>query len=81
MALVSYTFGFGLNQSQRSALALGVCTRNGSAMFVAITAFPNIDPRLLAMTLLAVPVPLVVWVALSKFFAFQAGKTIVRGST
>jgi hypothetical protein len=50
-------------------------------MFVAITAFRNIDPRLLAMILLAVPVPLVVWVALSKFFAFQAGKTIVRGST
>ena len=24
MALVSYTFGFGLNQAQRSALALGV---------------------------------------------------------
>ena len=49
MALVPYPFGFGLNQAQRSALALGVCSRNGGAMFVAITAFPNLDPQLLVM--------------------------------
>jgi predicted Na+-dependent transporter len=75
MALVSYTFGFGLNQAQRSAMALAVCTRNGSAMLVAITAFPSLDPNLMAMILLAVPVPLVVWLALAKFFASRAGKT------
>jgi BASS family bile acid:Na+ symporter len=77
MALVSYTFGFGLNQAQRSAMALAVCTRNGSAMLVAITAFPNLDPNLMAMILLAVPVPLVVWFALAKFFASRAGTTAV----
>jgi BASS family bile acid:Na+ symporter len=75
MALVSYTFGFGLNQAQCSAMALGVSTRNGSAMLVAITAFPNLDPNLLAMILLAVPVPLVVWLALSKLFASRASDT------
>ena len=74
MAL-AYAFGFGLNQAQRSALALGVCSRNGSAMFVAITAFPNLDPKLLVMILLAVPVPVIVWVALAKFFTSRAGKT------
>ena len=79
IALVSYTFGFGLNQSQRSAMSLAVCTRNGSAMLVAITAFPSLDPNLLAMILLAVPVPLVVWFALSRFFASRAGANTTGG--
>lgn len=75
MAGVSYFIGFGMNQAQRSAMSLGVCTRNGGAMFVAITAFPTLDPKLLVMILLAVPVPLIVWVILAKFFASQAVKT------
>jgi len=78
MALMSYTFGFGLNQSQRSAVSLAVCTRNGGAMFVAITSFPNLDPRLLVMILLAVPVPVIVWFALAKFYAARASGTIVE---
>ncbi|MBK6316137.1 MAG: hypothetical protein IPF53_18055 [Blastocatellia bacterium] len=72
MALVSYTFGFGLNQAQRGAMSLGVCSRNGSAMLVAVTAFPVLDPNLMAMLLLAVPVPLVVWLVLAKVFASRA---------
>jgi len=79
MAL-SYTLDFGLNQAQRSALALGVCSPNGGAMFVAITAFPNLDPRLLVMILMAVPVPVIVWFALSKFFASRTGKTMAEGA-
>lgn len=81
MALVPYVFGFGLNQAQRSSMALAVCTRNGSAMLVAITAFPVIDPNLMAMILLAVPVPLVVWLALSIFFGSRAGATVGDGAT
>ena len=81
MALVSYTFGFGLNQAQRSAMALAVCTRNGSAMLVAITAFPQLDPNLMAMILLAVPVPLVVWLVLSRFLDSRAGKASAGGAS
>ena len=81
MALVAYTFGFGLTQPQRSAMALAVCTRNGSAMLVAITAFPTLDPNLMAMILLAVPVPLVVWQALSIFFSSRADSTAEDGAT
>ena len=80
MAAPAYFIGFGLNQAQRSAMSLAVCTRNGSAMLVAITAFPNLDPNLMAMILLAVPVPLVVWLALAKFFASRAGKASVEGA-
>ena len=68
-------FGFGLNQPQRSAMALGVCSRNGGAMFVAITAFPVIDPQLLVMVLLSVPVPVIVWYFLARFFTSEAGDT------
>ena len=75
LALVAYLFGFGLNQAQRSAMALGVCSRNGSAMLMAVTAFPVIDPNLMAMSLLMVPLPLVVWLALASFFATRAAKT------
>ena len=76
MALVSYLVGFGMNQAQRGAMALGVCSRNGGAMLVAFSTFSNPDPRLLVMLLLAVPVPFVVWLALARFFAFRAGKAV-----
>ena len=49
-------------------------------MFVAITAFPILDPRLLVMILLAVPVPVIVWFILAKFFASRASATVVRGA-
>lgn len=79
LALMSYTFGFGLNQAQRGAMALGVCSRNGSAMLMAVTAFPVIDPKLMAMALLAVPVPVIVWLALSRFFASRASPSRTEG--
>ena len=75
LALAAYFVGFGLGQAQRSALSLGICSRNGGAMFVAITAFPNLDPRLMVMILLAVPVPVIVWYVLSRWFASRAVET------
>jgi BASS family bile acid:Na+ symporter len=80
MAFLSYRFSFGLNQAQQSAMALGVCTRNGGAMFVAITAFPTLDPRLLAMILLAVPVPVIVWFFLARFFASRADAPVEQAT-
>jgi BASS family bile acid:Na+ symporter len=65
LALVAYNFGFGLN----------------SAMLMAVTAFPVIDPKLMAMALLAVPVPVIVWLVLAKFFAFRADKTGVEAAS
>lgn len=80
LGLVAYKFGFGLNQAQRGSMALGVCSRNGSAMLMAVTAFPVIDPKLMAMALLAVPVPVVVWLALSRFFAIRADRIRAGGA-
>ena len=49
-------------------------------MLVAITAFPVLDPDLLAMIMLAVPVPLLVWMILSRFLGARAGKSGQGGS-
>ena len=75
-AFISYAFGFGMTQAQRSALALGVCSRNGGAMFVAFTTFPAQDPNVLVMILLAVPVPIIVWLLLARYFASRAEKSM-----
>jgi BASS family bile acid:Na+ symporter len=74
IALASYTFGFGMKQTQRSALSLGICSRNGGAMFVAFAAFPVQDPNVLVMILLAVPVPIIVWLILARYFASRVQK-------
>jgi BASS family bile acid:Na+ symporter len=79
IGLVSYAFGFGMKQAQRSSLALGVCSRNGGATLVAFTAFPTQDPNVLVMLLLGVPVPVIVWLLLARFFGSRAVK-IAEGS-
>jgi len=70
----AYVLGFGMNQAQRSAVSLGICSRNGGAMFVAFTTFPVQDPNVLVMLLLAVPVPVIVWLILARYFASRADK-------
>ena len=78
IAFGSYVIGFGMSQTQRSALALGICSRNGGAMFVAFAAFPVQDPNVLVMILLAVPVPVVVWLLLARYFASRTDKVLVK---
>ena len=72
IAALTYYLSFGYNHIQRGAMSLGICTRNGGAMFVAITAFPVIDPHLLVFILLSVPVPIIVWYFFSKLLAKRA---------
>jgi BASS family bile acid:Na+ symporter len=78
IAFGSYVIGFGMSQTQRSALALGICSRNGGAMFVAFAAFPVQDPNVLVMILLAVPVPVAVWLLLARYFASRTDKVLVK---
>ena len=80
IALVSYRIGFGLNQGQRSAMALAMATRNGAPMLAVFTAFPVQDPRMLVMLLLSGPVPALVAFPLASFFASRAGKAGVEGA-
>jgi BASS family bile acid:Na+ symporter len=78
LALVSYRLGFGLEQGQRSAMALAMATRNGAPMLAVFTAFPDQDPRMLVMLLLSGPVPAVLALPLARFFAFRAGATVAK---
>ena len=80
IALASYRFGFGLKQGQRSAMSLAMCTRNASGMFAVFTAFPDPDPRMLVMILLAGPVPAIIAFALARFFASRAGTPGAEGA-
>ena len=61
--LITYRFGFGLKQNQRSVMSLGMLTPNGAAMFVAILAIPDADPRILTMavmwTVWSIPVAMI----------------------
>jgi bile acid:Na+ symporter, BASS family len=72
LAFVSYRLGFGLEQGQRSAMALAMATRNGAPMLAVFTAFPDQDARMLVMILLSGPVPAILALPLARFFAFRA---------
>jgi len=63
-----------MKQERRSALALGICSRNGPAAFVAFAAFPVQDPNVLVMLVMASTLPAIVWFLLAFFFAFRAEK-------
>jgi BASS family bile acid:Na+ symporter len=68
-AALPYLIAPGYRPAQRKAMSLGICTRNGGAMMVAITAFPTLDPELLLMILISIPVPIIVWALIARFFA------------
>jgi BASS family bile acid:Na+ symporter len=52
MGLITYRFGFGMKQNQRSVMALGMGTRNVAAVLAAALAIPNADPLIVTMTIM-----------------------------
>ena len=52
MGIITYFFGFGLKQNQRSVMALGMGTRNVAAVLAAALAIPNADPLIVTMTVM-----------------------------
>jgi BASS family bile acid:Na+ symporter len=54
----SYGLAFGLPNSQRSVIALGICTRNIGAALAPAVAVPGLDRRIIVMVTLAAPVTL-----------------------
>ena len=52
IALITYLFGFGLKQNQRSVMALGMGTRNLAAIIIAAFAIPNVDPRIITFIIM-----------------------------
>ncbi len=52
----AYGLGSGLGHSQRSVLALGICTRNIGAAFAPLISAAGTDRRAIAMVAMAVPI-------------------------
>jgi BASS family bile acid:Na+ symporter len=69
---MSYKIHFGLGQQQRSAMALGMCTRNIAAVFAAYFGITNPPPGLLVMVVLVVPLAAIVAFAAARLFARSA---------
>jgi len=69
---ISYTAHFGLEQQQRSAMALGMCTRNIAAVFAAFFGITNPPPGMFVMVVLVVPLAAIVAVVAARLFARQA---------
>ena len=76
MGLITYLFGFGMKQNQRSVMALGMGTRNIAAVLAAALAIPNGDPRIVMMTVMWTLWSVVLAAIAAKIFAKQAGKTV-----
>ena len=79
MALITYFFGFGLKQAQRSVMALGMGTRNIAAVLAAALAIPNADSRIVTMVVMWTLWSVVLAAIAAKIFARQAGGSIVGG--
>jgi len=73
MALITYRFGFGLKQAQRSVMALGMGTRNIAAVLAAALAIPNADPRIVVMVIMWTLWSVVLAAIGANIFARQAG--------
>jgi BASS family bile acid:Na+ symporter len=73
MALVTYRFGFGMKQNQRSVMSLGMGTRNIAAVLAAALAIPNADTRIVTMVVMWTLWSYVLAAIGAKVFARQAG--------
>lgn len=75
MALISYRFGFGMQQNQRSVMALGMGTRNIAAVLAAALAIPDADPRIVVMVVMWTLCSVVLAAIGARIFARQYDKT------
>jgi BASS family bile acid:Na+ symporter len=74
MGLLTYRFGFGLKQNQRSVMSLGMLTRNGSVVLIAVVAIPNVDPGIITYVIMFVIASFVVAAIAARIFGKLAEK-------
>ena len=75
MGLITYRFGFGMKQNQRSVMALGMGTRNFAAVLIAVMTVPNLDPLVITMIVMWVLWSILLSAIAARIFGKQAGKT------
>ena len=73
MGAITYLIGFGMKQSQRSVMSLGMGTRNVAAVLAAALAIPNADPKIVVMTVMWTLWSVVLAAMAARFFSRQAG--------
>lgn len=78
ITFLSYKVPFGLKKTQRSGMALGMCTRNIAAVFVAYFGITNPDPGVFVMIVLVVPLALIVALIAARIFAKDVDKSVVK---
>jgi BASS family bile acid:Na+ symporter len=76
ITFLSYKIPFGLKKTQRSGMALGMCTRNIAAVFVAYFGITNPDPGVFVMIVLVVPLALIVAIIAARIFAKDVEKEV-----
>ena len=76
MGLITYRFGFGMKQNQRSVMALGMGTRNIAAVFAGVLAIPNGDPRIVTMVVMWTLWSVVLALVVAPIIGRQADKTV-----
>jgi BASS family bile acid:Na+ symporter len=74
MLLLTYVFGFGLKQNERSVMSLGMGTRNIAAVFAGVLAIPDGDPRMLAMIVMWTIWSFIIALIISTAFGRKAMK-------
>ncbi|MGI9328142.1 MAG: bile acid:sodium symporter family protein [Pseudomonadales bacterium] len=74
IGLITYRFGFGLKQDQRSAMSLGMLTRNGSVVLLAALAIPNVDPGVVTYVIMFIVWSIVLAAIAAKIFGRLADR-------
>ena len=80
MGLITYRFGFGLKQNQRSVMSLGMLQRNLGAILIAVFAIPNVDPLVITFTIMWGLWSAVLSVIAVRIFTRQTGKSIQKNT-
>jgi BASS family bile acid:Na+ symporter len=68
----AYGLSFGLPQTQKSVLALGMATRNIGAALAPLLAVPDTDQRALVMVAIGVPMQTIAALLAARWFARRA---------
>ena len=76
MAVITYKFGFGLKQNQRSVMSLGMLQRNLGAILIAAFAIPNVDPLVITFAIMWGIWSAVLSVIAVKIFVKHADKAV-----
>ena len=77
---ITYQFGFGLKQSQRSVMSLGMLSRNGAVVLLAAMAIPDVNPLVITYVVMYVVWSVILAAIAARIFGKQAGKTVAEGT-